>query len=561
MPLPFDQRATEAVGRAAAEAAALGHAYVGSQHLLLALFGEPTGAVAAVLRPHLTSMDEVRRQVRLVYDVPPVFAGLTPLQSPAVRRLLVEAQDEARRLGRSEVAPEHLLLCLLRTGRGYASAVLAALGGDPAGVFHALATLLEGAVGAGPVSDDDGGREAAPVWAPIARPPERGSPAARFSRRRRLLAMIELASGTFAAFSPDAQVVMAAAFDAAEASGDYLVTTGHLLLAMHAVDGTGAATTLARAGLDCDRIRSALAKDPSDIGRRLHEVAGALFTIRANQLAAATAGVFHEAGLLRDEERRQQQRFEGLRSRSVPGPTPIWTSPFHNEHLPVDGHCLRLLYRAASFAGRITPEWLLLSMSLEAGANGKALLDQHHLSPIRLYEELHPRPELDRLKVFISHRGSETDAARALFQELRRTLPGDQVSWVAGDRAGGTNLDAMIQTLIDRSTVVLALFGAEWGEVSRQRADGGERDWPVEELELARERGKMILPVLTGGCQRTPDLSQFTSAIPARFEPTNWQADLPELIASILRLEPYDPIAAPHARSEVPGRFGRPQRA
>ncbi|MGZ4691681.1 MAG: Clp protease N-terminal domain-containing protein [Acidimicrobiia bacterium] len=46
---PFTPRATRSIERAVAEALDLGHNYVGTEHLLLALFGDPEGLAAKIL--------------------------------------------------------------------------------------------------------------------------------------------------------------------------------------------------------------------------------------------------------------------------------------------------------------------------------------------------------------------------------------------------------------------------------------------------------------------------------------------------------------------------------
>jgi len=59
---PFTTRA-ESIDRAASEALSLGHNYVGTEHVLLALFGEPAGLAAKILADGRATRDDIRKRV------------------------------------------------------------------------------------------------------------------------------------------------------------------------------------------------------------------------------------------------------------------------------------------------------------------------------------------------------------------------------------------------------------------------------------------------------------------------------------------------------------------
>jgi hypothetical protein len=61
--LPFTPRADDALRGASKEALALGHDYIGTEHLLLSLFGVPEGLAATVLGELGASYDDVRSRV------------------------------------------------------------------------------------------------------------------------------------------------------------------------------------------------------------------------------------------------------------------------------------------------------------------------------------------------------------------------------------------------------------------------------------------------------------------------------------------------------------------
>jgi hypothetical protein len=60
---PLTPRAKAALGEALAEALALGHNYIGTEHLLLALFGDPSGLAAKILSDLGAQRDDVRNRV------------------------------------------------------------------------------------------------------------------------------------------------------------------------------------------------------------------------------------------------------------------------------------------------------------------------------------------------------------------------------------------------------------------------------------------------------------------------------------------------------------------
>lgn len=82
--------------------------------------------------------------------------------TPRVRRVLAIAEDEAVGLRQAEVGTEHVLLALLREGRGLATRALRELGVEPAELAQRLRLrLVPGAIGpVGPIGLGPGARAA-----------------------------------------------------------------------------------------------------------------------------------------------------------------------------------------------------------------------------------------------------------------------------------------------------------------------------------------------------------------------------------------------------------------
>jgi len=200
----FTKAAREAVVRAQQEARDLGHSPIGTEHLLLALLaGEDTGAAAAlrergldaggvraaILRlvgpgsgagpdaagdPHAgreaedaaalkaigIDLDAVRRAIEENFGpgalrLPEETAKRrrlfgrsagTPRHvpfSPRAKKTLELSLREAIRLKHNFIAPEHILLGILREGQGLACRILADAGVDTAGLRTDLARSLD----------------------------------------------------------------------------------------------------------------------------------------------------------------------------------------------------------------------------------------------------------------------------------------------------------------------------------------------------------------------------------------------------------------------------------
>ena len=109
----YHAQTLELIQSAARKARSLGHSYVGSAHLLLALTREP-GNVGLVLRQLGVDPELTEAMALLLYGTGtpdlPLPQGLTE----EARQLLLGAAREAKRQKCREIRPEHLLLALAR---------------------------------------------------------------------------------------------------------------------------------------------------------------------------------------------------------------------------------------------------------------------------------------------------------------------------------------------------------------------------------------------------------------------------------------------------------------
>ena len=109
----FSQRAELAIEQARIIAGELGHAYVGTEHLLLGVMRERDGLGARILSQRGLKAEQIRRSLvrRNGMGCPGVpLQGLTPRAKAAVER----AATEARALQQHFIGTEHILLGILR---------------------------------------------------------------------------------------------------------------------------------------------------------------------------------------------------------------------------------------------------------------------------------------------------------------------------------------------------------------------------------------------------------------------------------------------------------------
>jgi ATP-dependent Clp protease ATP-binding subunit ClpC len=104
------------------------HTYVGQEHVLLGIIEEKGGTAARSLSRLGADPQKVRDHVeKVVVAGPDEPHAFILVQTPAVRRAIAWAAEEATRLSHAELGTGHLLLGLIRD-RGFAAQVLIGLG-------------------------------------------------------------------------------------------------------------------------------------------------------------------------------------------------------------------------------------------------------------------------------------------------------------------------------------------------------------------------------------------------------------------------------------------------
>lgn len=135
----FTDQARRVLILAQEEARMLDHNSIGPEHILLGLTLEDTGPTAQALESLGIGLDAVREQVKGIIGrgQQPPPSGHVPF-TPRAKKALELTMREAMQLGSNHIAPEHILLGLIRAGEGPAAEVLIGLGATLDGVRQQL---------------------------------------------------------------------------------------------------------------------------------------------------------------------------------------------------------------------------------------------------------------------------------------------------------------------------------------------------------------------------------------------------------------------------------------
>ncbi len=138
----FTQKANEALNNAISAAENLGHAYVGSEHILLGLLKESGGMAYAALSAKKISYGEVEAIIKSSMGIgsPTV---LSPNDfTPRAKNIIDTAIVQGKGMGHSYIGTEHILMGIIREGTGAATEILASMGIQPQELLRDLTNAL-----------------------------------------------------------------------------------------------------------------------------------------------------------------------------------------------------------------------------------------------------------------------------------------------------------------------------------------------------------------------------------------------------------------------------------
>ncbi|WP_456399786.1 ATP-dependent Clp protease ATP-binding subunit [Mesoaciditoga sp.] len=127
----FSKRAAQVFVNAQDEARALGHSYVGTEHLLLGIMKSANGEAYNILRESGLDYPSLRKEIiTIVGSGIPRESFSSPQMTPRARKIIELAYEEAQMLKQNYISTEHILLAILREGEGVAAHILRKFGID-----------------------------------------------------------------------------------------------------------------------------------------------------------------------------------------------------------------------------------------------------------------------------------------------------------------------------------------------------------------------------------------------------------------------------------------------
>ncbi len=139
----FTQKAQNSLNRAMQSARELGHTYIGSEHLLLGLAGEPDSIASKLLSGRGADFEKIRQTISewAGTGVPTVLSPSD--MTPKVKNIIETSAEESLKYGQSYIGTEHLLSALLAESDCMAIRIIAACGVSVNELKKELANFLE----------------------------------------------------------------------------------------------------------------------------------------------------------------------------------------------------------------------------------------------------------------------------------------------------------------------------------------------------------------------------------------------------------------------------------
>ncbi len=138
----FTEKAQSAIGYSKEIAGALGHDYIGTEHLLLGLLKEGEGLAALVLNNQNITYESVEEKIREVIVSNKIQVENGGEFTPRVERILEMSLREAVNMNTKLIGTEHILIALLRENDSMAAKLIEILGGSKQKIYQEIIKTL-----------------------------------------------------------------------------------------------------------------------------------------------------------------------------------------------------------------------------------------------------------------------------------------------------------------------------------------------------------------------------------------------------------------------------------
>ena len=138
----FTQKANDALNDAIKVASELGHTYVGTEHLLLALTQDKEGFASTILSQSGVKETDLRNAIEHTIGVGSKSVLSIEDFTPRLKRVMQKAVYIANRIGNNFVGTEHLLLAILSDNDSYSVRFLRELGANTDNIVREISNSL-----------------------------------------------------------------------------------------------------------------------------------------------------------------------------------------------------------------------------------------------------------------------------------------------------------------------------------------------------------------------------------------------------------------------------------
>ncbi len=158
----FTEEASKALELSVQAAKELGHAYIGSEHLLLGLLREGGSVAAKVLENNGVTEDAVREKVEAAIGRGDPAQVVNAELTPRTKRIVELSLAEANRMGKQLIGAEHLLIAIIEENNNIGCRIISELCGNVSAVMEELLSECREAYEeeAGEDEPEGGGRKA-----------------------------------------------------------------------------------------------------------------------------------------------------------------------------------------------------------------------------------------------------------------------------------------------------------------------------------------------------------------------------------------------------------------
>ncbi len=138
MAIRFTQKAQNVLNASLIYARELGHSYIGSEHLLLALASEKDSVASGILQAKNIESEKIKNAIVRLAGVGSISEVSAADMTPRTKRIIEMSSSEATGLGQNYIGTEHLLLALLSERDCVAVKILEETGGNIAEIRNEL---------------------------------------------------------------------------------------------------------------------------------------------------------------------------------------------------------------------------------------------------------------------------------------------------------------------------------------------------------------------------------------------------------------------------------------